>query len=224
MADAVDMASEIEGEHLARALQRAVVPIPVGAPGECENCGDDTPRLVGGWCAFCRDGRRRVPGQGTPRAFDPRPRPVPVPPPSPASPPIPKEEPPIMAAPDRRQISFVAEGDVRRAIEGRADANDISLGRAALDLVEHGILSIARPVAPEATLPTEAAIEGAIDPATLSPLQRAWIDDGGSLDQWLTRMIGNDDLAVELSKRAQVAEAERDVAEAKLARLRDALA
>ncbi len=60
MTDIVDMAGEIEREHLARAIAAARVPIPAGAPGECERCGEDMPRLVDGWCAPCRDGRRRV--------------------------------------------------------------------------------------------------------------------------------------------------------------------
>lgn len=29
--------------------------IPVGSPGECEYCGFDSKRLVGGACAPCRD-------------------------------------------------------------------------------------------------------------------------------------------------------------------------
>lgn len=31
--------------------------IPKGIPGECEDCGEERPRLIGGVCAFCRDGR-----------------------------------------------------------------------------------------------------------------------------------------------------------------------
>lgn len=60
MVDIVDAAQEIENEHLARAIQAARVPVPVGAPGECDNCGEDMPRLVNGRCAPCRDGRTRV--------------------------------------------------------------------------------------------------------------------------------------------------------------------
>jgi hypothetical protein len=59
MADIVDLASELEQEHLARSIRAARVPIPVGVAGECEQCGDDMPRLIEGRCGFCRDGRRR---------------------------------------------------------------------------------------------------------------------------------------------------------------------
>ncbi len=59
MADQIDQANELNEQHLERSLRAARQPIPVGAPGECENCGDDSPRLVRGWCAPCRDGRPR---------------------------------------------------------------------------------------------------------------------------------------------------------------------
>lgn len=58
MADIVDMAAEIEQEHLARAIARArSIEIPAGVPGECTECGEHMPRLVDGSCAPCRDGR-----------------------------------------------------------------------------------------------------------------------------------------------------------------------
>lgn len=59
MADEIDRANEIADEHLARGIAAARVPIPVGEPGECEECGEDMPRLVDGRCGYCRDGRRR---------------------------------------------------------------------------------------------------------------------------------------------------------------------
>jgi len=33
--------------------------IPPGEPGVCGECEEESPRLIGGRCAFCRDGRRR---------------------------------------------------------------------------------------------------------------------------------------------------------------------
>jgi len=33
--------------------------IPAGTPGECDECGEHSPRLIGGRCAPCRDGRPR---------------------------------------------------------------------------------------------------------------------------------------------------------------------
>lgn len=57
MVDRADMAVDIEAEHIAAGIRRATAPIPIGAPGECDNCGEDMPRLVDGLCARCRDGR-----------------------------------------------------------------------------------------------------------------------------------------------------------------------
>ena len=34
---------------------RAVAAMPVGEPGECSGCGEISKRLVGGYCAPCRD-------------------------------------------------------------------------------------------------------------------------------------------------------------------------
>lgn len=59
MADAADMAQPLEEEHLARSLAAARAPVPAGEPGECESCGNDSPRLVRGRCARCRDEARR---------------------------------------------------------------------------------------------------------------------------------------------------------------------
>jgi hypothetical protein len=58
MADIVDLANDLEREHLERSLRAARVEVPAGVPGICSECGDDMPRLVGGRCAPCRDGRR----------------------------------------------------------------------------------------------------------------------------------------------------------------------
>lgn len=55
MADTGDFAAILEQQHLERSLAAARQPVPVGEPGECERCGDDSPRLVNGWCAPCRD-------------------------------------------------------------------------------------------------------------------------------------------------------------------------
>jgi len=57
MADLGDMATEIEGEHLAAGIARAKAPIATGAAGQCDECGHWMPRLVDGRCGFCRDGR-----------------------------------------------------------------------------------------------------------------------------------------------------------------------
>lgn len=55
MADIVDRAFEIEQEHLSRSIAAARVPVPEGAPGICDECREDMPRLVDGLCAPCRE-------------------------------------------------------------------------------------------------------------------------------------------------------------------------
>ncbi len=58
MADDVDFATALVADNLEKTISAARAPIPVGAAGECEECGEDMPRLVDGRCGFCRDGRR----------------------------------------------------------------------------------------------------------------------------------------------------------------------
>lgn len=58
MADEADMADAIVAEHIARGLTAIDPAIPAGVAGECDGCGEVMPRLVGGLCGFCRDGRR----------------------------------------------------------------------------------------------------------------------------------------------------------------------
>lgn len=58
MADDIDQANEqmlATNESLVLEARRRAQAIPTGAPGECENCGEDSLRLVGGLCARCRD-------------------------------------------------------------------------------------------------------------------------------------------------------------------------
>lgn len=62
MADEADRAQEQE-EILTHVMVQSARSAPFirGEPGECERCGDDSPRLVGGQCAPCRDGRNKFP-------------------------------------------------------------------------------------------------------------------------------------------------------------------
>jgi hypothetical protein len=57
MADLIDQAQGqnelVEAAALAAIRNRAQ--LDPGVPGECERCGDDSPRLVRGACAPCRD-------------------------------------------------------------------------------------------------------------------------------------------------------------------------
>lgn len=36
-------------------IHSKVINIPVGTQGECDNCGEEAPRLVDGNCCKCRD-------------------------------------------------------------------------------------------------------------------------------------------------------------------------
>lgn len=57
MADDVDFATALVAANLEKSISAARAPIPAGEPGECDECGEDMPRLVEGRCGFCRDGR-----------------------------------------------------------------------------------------------------------------------------------------------------------------------
>lgn len=58
MPDMFDHAQEIIEQQLARDLSNAGVGsfvLPAGTPGECIDCGYDSPRLIEERCARCRD-------------------------------------------------------------------------------------------------------------------------------------------------------------------------
>jgi hypothetical protein len=60
MADEADRAQAYEQiERDAMIASARAAPFIPGEPGECDRCGDDMPRLVGGLCAPCRDGRNK---------------------------------------------------------------------------------------------------------------------------------------------------------------------
>jgi len=185
MPDLADMAAAIEAEHVARGLARVAPVLDPGVAGECEECGEDMPRLVGGRCGFCRDGRRH-----------PFERAGAAPAPIPAHP-APIEE-PRMTAPataDRRAVTIPAEGAVLHAIEERAAAASIPLGRAAIELIELGT---------------------AATPAT-SPAD--------TVEDLLARLVDlvRPDRGKEVAAERDAAIARAEAAEAKLARLREAL-
>lgn len=58
MADDADRADDIVARALNRAIAAPRPPMVVGVAGECFSCERRSPRLVGGRCAPCRDGRR----------------------------------------------------------------------------------------------------------------------------------------------------------------------
>lgn len=47
----------METESLVNASRKAVLEMPEGEPGECNECGEFNQRLVYGRCSPCRDGR-----------------------------------------------------------------------------------------------------------------------------------------------------------------------
>jgi len=58
--DFLDEASNLtimETESLVNASRKAVLEMPEGEPGECNECGEFNQRLVYGICSPCRDGR-----------------------------------------------------------------------------------------------------------------------------------------------------------------------
>lgn len=63
MPDMLDHAQDIIEQQAERDLRNAGVGqfvLPTGAPGECWDCGESSPRLVQGRCAPCRDSRPLV--------------------------------------------------------------------------------------------------------------------------------------------------------------------
>lgn len=139
MADVVDMASEIEGEHLARGIAAARAPIAVGAPGVCDDCGDEMPRLVGGRCAPCRDGRNRLAARRE-AAGDGTAEPAPVPRRQwiGTAPAAPEQQEVTVAGERKRAVTMTATGPVLAAIEAGQDAHG-GLGASALALIEAGL-------------------------------------------------------------------------------------
>lgn len=57
MADEMDLAVAVGMQELDRLIAKARQPVAVGVEGECRECERHWPRLIGGRCAPCRDGR-----------------------------------------------------------------------------------------------------------------------------------------------------------------------
>ena len=58
MPDIIDIANDyaaIETESSLAMVRRAAAAIPAGEPGECEECGEESQRLVDRLCARCRE-------------------------------------------------------------------------------------------------------------------------------------------------------------------------
>lgn len=147
MSDDADRALAIQDEHLGASLRRINATIPVGVKGECDECGEIMPRLVGGRCGYCRDGRRPPLSR-----FDEPAAPI-----APVIPAICQDEPvpaaltPAIGVPvteesdtvptakptaNSRTISVPTSGAVLAAIEQRAAEDGLPLGRAVVSLLE----------------------------------------------------------------------------------------
>lgn len=55
MADKADIANDYYERWLNEKLKLARTEIPKGEPGICDYCDEESPRLVDGVCARCRD-------------------------------------------------------------------------------------------------------------------------------------------------------------------------
>lgn len=124
MPDDAEMAAAIEADRIAAGLQRIASAVPPGVPGECDNCGESMPRLVGGRCGFCRDGRRPPAERyaaAQAKLATPSNQEKTMPTPTPT--------------PEAQTISVPATGAELDAIRLRAKERDLPLGRAALSLI-----------------------------------------------------------------------------------------
>lgn len=130
MSDEADRAARDIEQLIAARLSCVDAAAPAGVSGECEECGETMPRLVGGRCGFCRDGRR------PPLSFYDAARPsVGAPPPSsPAAKEIPTV-PTQPITPDSQTISVPARGNVLAAIKARAYRDNEPLGRSAAAII-----------------------------------------------------------------------------------------
>lgn len=137
MPDAIDMAAQIEAEHIARGLQRIARDIPAGVPGECDNCGEVMPRLVDGLCGFCRDGRIPIRDR--------------APPDLPAEPEEPQMPTKSISIPPTEQVAI-------DAIEQRARALDCTQGIAAAELIVLGMEALSRTAGEQPVLADLSAI------------------------------------------------------------------
>lgn len=195
MSDVVDLAAEIEADRIARGVAAAAQPIAVGVPGECDGCEWWMPRLVGGLCPYCRDGRPR------PADWDP-----PVPPNSPSAPAAPaiSKEPAPMSA-KSIQLPAAAQSAIRKVTE-LAAAKGMSIGQAAAELIDREI------TAPAVEAPAVAARTLDV-PALLDQLRAAFAD----------RPDHSAELAA-MTERATAAETRAAAAEEKLAQFKALLA
>ena len=205
MSDLIDDAQQLEAEHLVLSLAAARATIPAGQPGECDNCGDEFPRLVGGLCGFCRDGRRPLLS-----TFDRLAPPVAAPVASRTG----AEEKP-MASPKyaAKVISAPVESKATLArIERYADQHDLPLGRAVVELAIVGL------DAPQAGDTPADATSAPAEPAPVAVVSLETVPV-----EWLTDEIQRRLAAAADRALVDAAIARADAAEGQLATLREQL-
>lgn len=121
MTDIVDHAAALADEHLARSLAAISASIPAGVAGECDECGEMMPRLVGGRCGFCRDGRR------PPADHYPDPATIAAP--------VDQPEEACVTTTTIESRKITVEGAALAAVERLANASDIPFKQAAAELI-----------------------------------------------------------------------------------------
>lgn len=138
MSDDADFAFRLEDAARQRGLASVSANIPAGLPGECDECGEIMPRLVGGRCGFCRDGRR--PPAATYERVAARLQP---------------EE--TSMTTDSRAITIPVPEPLKGVIEEYAAKNALPLGRAALEFADAGWKAMQAAAAPVADEPLNLA-------------------------------------------------------------------
>lgn len=143
MSDEAEIADALMQGRIAASLARIDASIPAGVAGVCDDCGETMPRLVGGRCGFCRDGRRPPLSR-----FDDLPVVVPA-----------TQEKRTMA--DTHAVTVPATGPVLQAIRERAQFKDMPLGRASFSLIEDALTAREREGVPLALdqIHTDALLE-----------------------------------------------------------------
>lgn len=139
MTDIVDVAADLADQHVARLVARVDPTIPAGVAGECEECGEIMPRLIGGRCGYCRDGRlhpfeRARPERATVACSPPE-----------------KEQLAMPNPTGTKTVGFAASGAVLDEIERRVAGGE-STSAVVRSLVEAGMAAPAAIAAPASAL------------------------------------------------------------------------
>jgi len=133
MPDAADFASELVDASVAAATARIDAKMPAGVAGECEDCGEFMPRLVGGLCGYCRDGRR------PPAAAYDRGAPVIAPAPIASAPSLPQPQQTEDIVADHVNVSVHLRGTIADAVKQRAEVEQAPLTKVVLAIVTEAV-------------------------------------------------------------------------------------